>query len=116
MAVYTYQRIFSNGAWNINNPNDVDEDGNPVILAQRIYDDATIGNKLSSVYLNANATVEMTETLTAEEKTILDNIVDAHENASGTINETTYIPMRSAFGTYYVIYVDDAGALQVDPE
>jgi len=113
MAIYIYTRTFSDGEWNINNPNDVDGDGNPVTLAERIYQDETIGSKLHGVYLNSEAKVEMTEELSPGDKTILDNIVATHEAASGTINKTTYCQFTSENGTNYLAYVDDAGDLQV---
>lgn len=116
MAVYTYERIFSNGAWNINNPKDVDGNGKSVILAERIKENATIGAKLVNVILNSDAKIEMNETLSSGDKTILDNIVTTHENATGTINQTTYCPLTSANGTNYLICVDNAGTLQVIAE
>jgi hypothetical protein len=113
--IYNYTRTFSNGNWTINNIKDVDEIGNPITLAERIKEDATVGTKLVRVDLNdITASVEISEDLSAPDKTILDNIVAAHEAASGSKNITTYIQMTSPNGTEYLMSVTNAGSIQID--
>lgn len=117
MTTYQYTRLFSNGKWNINNLNDVDANGLSVVLASRIKENPTIGDKLIDVCLNDTlAAITMNADLDAADKQILDDIVSTHENASGTINKTSYLPLISENGTNYLLYVDDAGQLQVMAE
>lgn len=83
MSDHTYDRALVDGVWDIDNPKDVDESGNPVRLVKRI--ESALPSKAFSLRCDADQCVlSFVDDLTAGEITTLDATVSAHKAASGT--------------------------------
>lgn len=78
---YDYEYVrekLDNGAWDIDNPNRVDEGGNQIYLANEV------SNVISKHFLllcdGASAIFKFTEELTSGEEDTLDTVVSNHKN------------------------------------
>lgn len=107
---YEYSREIVDGNYDINNPFDVDENGNPVSLFTRI-EEGLPGRGLTDVALSESTAIVAIDTLTPDEKQALDEIVAAHKAAAGTLNQQTSMNLMSENGTLYMLYVDNDGNL-----
>lgn len=83
MSEHTYARALVGGAFDIDNPKDVDANGQPVRLAERIAD-ALPGKAFNVRCDGAECVVSFVDDLTAGEVATLDATVAAHKSASGT--------------------------------
>lgn len=108
MATYTFTRTFTNGKWNINNPDDVDGNDLPVVLAKRV--EAALPGKNFTVKLDDDvASVIFENPLTGPEQTTLNTTVSDHESASGTPDLSVKLNLQSPDGTNFEAHVSDLG-------
>ena len=109
MTTYNYTRTFAAGKWNINNPDDVDANGQAVTLAERIK--AQFPGKTFKVILNdRQADIDFDIALTSPEQTDLNTVVSTHEAASGTPDLATILKLNSPDGSEFNVSISDAGA------
>lgn len=108
MAEYKYVRKIVNGDYDINNPYDVDMNGNSVTLFTRIMN-ALPDDNLSAVILDGEVATVVIDELNDNDLIILNDTVAAHIAAAGEINYETSIKLISRNGTNYEIYVDNDG-------
>ncbi len=111
MADYTYLRVYANGKWNIDNPNDVNADGRSVRLSTRIVEGLPADTLFKMTLNETECILTFERELTTEEQIQLDQIVIDHEAATGAINLANSITLCSPDGTLYKVSVDNQGLL-----
>lgn len=108
---YNYTRELVDGVYNIDNPRDVDADGEPVRLACRVKE--ALPNKTFNMKIDGTDVVICFEAeLTTEEKNTLDTTVANHKSATGTANCQSCYPIISPDGTFFKIVVENDGTLK----
>lgn len=110
MRDFTFQRTFSNNKWNINNPDDVDAQGESVTLARRIVD-ALPGNPFTFSLTDTECLISFENPLDGSQQTTLNNTVSAHEAANGNINPLTQIVLVDPNGQQWAVRVSILGVL-----
>ena len=80
MTIYNYTRALVDNAWNINNPNRKDGEGNPKDLYQEINENSELNNQFKIICNSTSCQINFNFDLSAAQKTALDTIVSNHQN------------------------------------
>lgn len=110
MTVYNYTRTLTDGFWDVNNPKDVDANGDSVLLAKRIED--AISEKAFTIKMEGeDVNIDFPDGLTSEEETTLTNTYNSHKSANDVYNKTTCDCLISPDGSQFNVIVDNSGNL-----
>lgn len=109
---YFYSReLIDDAYYDINNPFDVDSNGKSVTLYTRISE-ALPKSGLQDVILNEQSAMIVIDDLDESNKKILDETVEKHKKAAGTINYQTTLRLTSSNGENWSLFVEDDGTLK----
>lgn len=111
-TTYSFTREIVNGSYNVDNPLDVDANGQAVSLSKRI--EAALPGKTFSVMMSGtDVTVTFSQALSGGEQTTLTSTVSTHKAAAGTPSQQTYKDFLSPNGTIYYIGINNSGVVEV---
>jgi hypothetical protein len=80
MTIYNFTRELVNGAYDINNPQRLDGEGNQITLASEICVIPEFAQKFNINCCLSSCNITFNFTLTSEQETQLNTIVAAHKN------------------------------------